>query len=105
MAIFQIPVGDLGGMLALGCEPKAEFGTGAQKLNRDGLPQWAVTVFSQKAREAFSVTVTAAQKPQMPQDGQLVELVGLEAGTYATAKGSAFYFTAAGVKAVQRAAQ
>jgi hypothetical protein len=103
MSIFQLPIGDLGGMLSLGCEAKTEYGTGEQKLGREGVPQWKVTLFSQKFREAISVTVTAPQKPQMPTDGQPVEVVGLEAGTYATTKGSAFYFTAQGVKAVQRA--
>ena len=104
--MFVVPVNGeaLGSMLSLGIQPKTEFSTGEQKRNKAGVLQWSATVFLQQEREAIVVTIAAAEKPAVPQDGQPVILVGLEAGTYATPKGSAFYFVASGVKAVQRAA-
>lgn len=98
--MFTIPVGDIGGFLSLGVDQKTDFESGIQKKNRAGVLQWTVSVFSLKYRESLSVTVSLPEKPSVPPDGHPIELVGLEAGTYATAKGSAFYFSAVGVKAV-----
>jgi len=108
--MFVVPVDTdaLGPMLSLGVEPKTEFNSTEQKRNKAGVPQWSVTVFLQKEREALVVTVASPEKPAVPQDGHPVVLVGLEAGTYGSIKGTSasasFYFVATGVRGVQRAA-
>jgi hypothetical protein len=63
-----------------GAEPKTEFGSGQQKLNRQSnLPEWVVEVLAMDSErgEVIRVTVTGDQ-PKVSQ-GQLVTFADLEA--------------------------
>ena len=84
-------------------EPKTEFGSGQQKMNRQSnLPEWVVEVLAQDSErgEVIRVTVTGDQ-PKVNQ-GNPVRLVDLEALPWANNGRNGVAYRAA---AIQPAAQ
>jgi len=85
-------------------EPKTEFGSGQQKMNRQSnLPEWVVEVLAQDSErgEVIRVTVTGDQ-PKVNQ-GNPVRLVDLEALPWANNGRNGVAYRAASIQPASQA--
>ena len=85
-------------------EPKTEFGSGQQKMNRQSnLPEWVVEVLAQDSErgEVIRVTVTGDQ-PKVNQ-GSPVRLVDLEALPWANNGRNGVAYRAASIQPASQA--
>ena len=86
-----------------GAEPKTEFGSGQQKMNRQSkLPEWVVEVLAMDSErgEVIRVTVTGDQ-PKVSQ-GQLVTFSDLEAIPWANNGRNGVAYRAASIQPAQQ---